>query len=62
MRKLMDAGDHHHDQAEDAYASVPRTMIAKTAWTMRIGKIRPVMKLILDIIISFLGVGGGFWR
>jgi len=50
IKKLMEAGDHHHDQAVEAYASVPSTMIAKRTWTARIGSMRASMKAMLDYL------------
>jgi hypothetical protein len=50
IKKLTEAGDHHHDQADEAYASVPSTMIAKSTCTARIGSMRASMKAMLDYL------------
>lgn len=54
IKKLMEAGDHHHDQADEAYASVPSTMIAKRTWTTRIGSMRASMKAMLKLFAGIL--------
>jgi hypothetical protein len=56
IKKLMEAGDHHHDQAEEAYASVPSTMIAKRTWTARIGSMRASMKAMLEYLGGLLSL------
>jgi hypothetical protein len=56
IKKLMEAGDHHHDQADEAYASVPSTIIAKRSWTARIGSIRASMNAMLNYLEVVLSV------
>jgi len=61
IKKLMEAGDHHHDQADEAYASVPSTTIAKRSWTARIGSMRASMKAMLNYLRILLSLRYVLW-
>jgi len=56
IKKLIEAGDHHHDQEDEAYASVPSTMTANRSWTARIGSMRASMKAMLNYLEVLLSL------